>query len=103
MDFKKLILPRNFDITPKGVLLLETAEYLEKGYIANVEYNLNFSFQGNNVFVDYYGEDDTCISDFFDEEEESFHFDENVDTFDVFQKKLLNLLLDKKKRYIKHK
>jgi len=54
-------LPTRFDITPNGKIV-NRAEIGEKGYMENIEYQLQMQFNNDGtVEINYYGEDDTYL------------------------------------------
>jgi hypothetical protein len=61
-DSNKIELPASIDLTPKGELV-DRASLGEDGYIENVEYTLTINFFDNKALIDYYGEDNTYLSD----------------------------------------
>ena len=54
-------LPTAIDLTPEGELV-ERKSYGEDGYVNNIEYIIQIQVQGDHVCIDYYGEDDTMLS-----------------------------------------
>jgi hypothetical protein len=55
-------LPKSFDITSTGKIV-KRAEIGEKGYIDNVQYEIQITLSHDgNLFIEYYGEDDTYLS-----------------------------------------
>ena len=55
-------LPQSVDLTPQGKIV-EPSELGEIGYSENVNYNLRMSTEQGYLWIDYYGEDDTFLSD----------------------------------------
>jgi hypothetical protein len=57
-----MTIPTRFDITPNGKIV-DRAEFGEKGYGENVEYELQIQFPSDGIVeINYYGEDDTYLS-----------------------------------------
>jgi flagellar basal body rod protein FlgF len=57
-----MILPTRIDMTLNGKIV-DRAEIGEKGYIENVEYELQIQFTSDGIVeINYYGEDDTYLS-----------------------------------------
>ena len=57
-----MTIPTRFDITPNGKIV-DRAEFGEKGYLENVEYELQIQFPSDGIVeINYYGEDDTYLS-----------------------------------------
>ena len=54
--------PTHVDKTPTGKIVAK-AEYGEKGYFDNIEYELNVVRKNGIVYIQYYGEDDTYLTD----------------------------------------
>jgi hypothetical protein len=57
-----MTIPTRFDITPNGKIV-DRAEFGEKGYLENVEYELQIQFPSDGIVeINYYGEDGTYLS-----------------------------------------
>lgn len=54
-------LPSRIDLTKENKLI-ECQNIGEDGYIENTEYIIQIQIQGEDVIIDYYGEDDTMLS-----------------------------------------
>lgn len=54
-------LPKSFDITPSGKIV-ERAEIGQKGYVENIEYELQITISDYGTLkIEYYGEDGTFL------------------------------------------
>ena len=54
-------LPKSFDITPSGKIV-ERAEIGQKGYVENIEYELQITISDyGTLIIQYYGEDGTFL------------------------------------------
>ena len=93
MELGKIILPISIDKTPQKKLSFRNPTSDEEEYYDNVECMLRFDFIGTLIIVDYYGEDDTLLSELFTENQQPlFKFDTEKDDWYIFQHRLLTLL-----------
>ena len=63
-DSNTLSLPTRIDLTSKGKIV-KSPEFGEYGYAENIEYELTINFRNGILHIDYYGEDDTFLSNIY--------------------------------------
>ena len=62
-----IILPPSIEVTEDGTITVDIENIEEGGYYKNIEFTLQLSFGVNSIFIDYYGEDDTYISERYED------------------------------------
>lgn len=91
-----LILPTVIDKTPNDKISFRSPKPGEESYIQNIECFLRLEFCGNSISVDYYCEDDTYLSELFNETHKKyFEYESTQGNFLTFQESLLDILLSK--------
>ena len=74
-----IILPTSVDVTPDGTVIECYTD--DKGYFENEDCSLNISFCGDEIYIDYYSDDDRYILD------DMFPDFKNYCTLDTFVQK----------------
>ncbi|TDX82835.1 hypothetical protein [Epilithonimonas xixisoli] len=64
IDLGKLYIPTLLDYNPETqIICFAKPEFGSDDYIYNLECSLTFSFSGTDVFIDYYCDNDTYLSE----------------------------------------
>lgn len=96
LELGKLYIPTILSYNPVyNRISLERPEFQTFEYFINVDYSLQLSLSGDEIFIMYYGEDDTYLADTLNLE--NFHIAEgnlNTERFGKIQERALKVLGD---------
>ena len=94
LDLGKLYIPTILDYNPElKKVSFRKPEYLSDDYINNLECTLTINFSGANIYVEYYCEDDTYLSENLELEDGYIATgDLSTEGFENIQKRVLEKL-----------
>ena len=94
IDLGKLYIPAQLAYSPvTKTVSFKIPETHSKGYFVKVEYSLEVKILGSDVEINYYGEDDTYLSEVLDLDEDYIVSGSlNTETFGAIQEKVLKEL-----------